>query len=77
MLISLQNALTTGKFTFDIEALRKRCQEEKCYDSKNFKPYLTQEGKIFKFTDTSEVYLTPDGKSALADLLEDLAKGNG
>lgn len=77
LLLSLENALNTGKFSFDQKLLRTKCEENKIYDYTNFKTYLKQNGTYYKNIDDDEIFLTPDGKTALADLLETLTKPNG
>lgn len=70
---SLENAIIKGQFQVDIEALRTRCIEQKCYDSPNFKKHLKNNAKLFKsIEDDQPLSLSPDGKSDLAELLEQL-----
>lgn len=77
LLLSLENALSTGKFSFDQKLLRTKCEENKIYDYTNFKTYLKQNNTYYKNIDDDEIFLTPEGKTALADLLETLTKSNG
>lgn len=77
LLLSLESALNTGKFSFDLKLLRSKCEENMVYDSANFKRYLKQNGTYYKNIDDEEVFLTPEGKTALVDLLETLTRSNG
>jgi len=73
LLISLENALIDGNFKFDVELLRTRCQEFKCYDSANFMSVLKKNKGLFKdFKSDEPLVLSPDGKSELADILEQI-----
>ncbi|MBI4764968.1 MAG: hypothetical protein HY787_10225 [Deltaproteobacteria bacterium] len=73
LLMALQNAISTGQFQVDIEELRKQCGEHKCYDSPNFMKNLKLNEKFFKEVSSDKpLILSPDGKSDLADLLEEM-----
>lgn len=73
LMLSLENAIATGQFQVDLEALRSRCQDQKCYDSANFMKNIKVSANLFKSIATDQpLSLSPDGKSALADLLEQL-----
>lgn len=78
LMMALETALSTGQFQTDIEALRKRCQDEKCYDASNFAKNFTKNASMFKsVVDDAPLVLSPDGKSELADLIEQLISQNG
>ena len=73
LMMSLEVALITGRFEVTIEDLRKRCTDEKTYDSPNFMRNLKAKENLFKAVDeVSVLTLSPDGKSELAELLESL-----
>jgi len=71
--MALENAITNGQFQVDIEALRTRCNEQKCYDATNFTKNIKDNVNLFKsIANDQPLSLSPDGKSDLADLLEQL-----
>jgi hypothetical protein len=75
---TLENAIIKGQFQIEIEALRTRCIDQKCYDQSNFTNNLKNNTKLFKSLDTDQpLSLSPDGKSELAELLEQLQGQNG
>lgn len=70
---TLENAIVKGQFQVDVETLRNRCVDQKCYDSTNFSANLKNNAKLFKSLDVDQpLSLSPDGKSELAELLEQL-----
>lgn len=70
---TLENAIINGQFQVEIEALRTRCIEQKCYDQTNFKKHIKNNAKFFKSVNNDQpLSLSPDGKSELAELLEQL-----
>lgn len=78
LLLSLENAMRNGIFQTDIEALRQKCIELKSYDKINFMTTLNNNKKLFKSVEKEQpLVLSPDGKSDLADTIEDLTNGNG
>lgn len=78
LLMSLENALVSGQFEVGIETLRDRCKDQKTYDGANFMKNIKNNSTIFKEVDDVEVLLlSPDGKSELADLLEELSSAHG
>jgi hypothetical protein len=74
LLMALENALSKGDFQVDIEALRTKCVEQKSYDKINFMTTLKSNQKLFKSVEKEQpLILSPDGKSDLADLIEELS----
>ena len=74
LMMALEGAVRTGQFAVGLESLRARCRDQKCYDSPNFMKNLRQNEGLFKAVeDVDDLVLSPDGKSALADLLEGLS----
>ncbi len=73
LMLALESAIITGQFRVDIEALRSRCIEHKCYDASNFIRNIQNSSKLFKSTATDQpLSLSPDGKTELAEILEQL-----
>jgi len=73
LMMALETAISTGQFQVDIESLRARCKEVKCYYSANFMSYIKKHKNLFKTIEPDQpLSLSPDGKSELADLLEQL-----
>jgi hypothetical protein len=73
LMMAFENACKSGQFQVEIESLRARCVEQKCYDSANFSANIKNNAKLFKFISTDQpLSLSPDGKSDLAELLEEL-----
>ncbi len=73
LMMTLENALSSGQFRVDIEALRSRCNDQKCYDGPNFMKNIKDKANLFKpIADDEPLSLSPDGKSELADLIEQL-----
>lgn len=73
LLMTLEQALNDGQFSVQIESLRTRCDELKMYDSVNFMTILKKNSSLFKAVDKSQpLVLSSDGKSELADLIEEL-----
>ncbi len=73
LMMCLENAIVNGEFKVNIESLRSRCKEYTDYDKPNFKDNIADHADFFKVEDEI-IFLTPDGKSELADLLEQLGK---
>lgn len=74
LMMSLEHGIATGRFEVAVEDLRIRCKDEKCYDT-NFTKSIKSYAQYFKqVEDVETLVLSPDGKSALADLLEELGK---
>ena len=74
VLTALENTLNgKSKFEFNIEEIRTRCEEEKCYDSKNFSTNFKNKKRLFNdLKDTEHVTLSPLGKEFLAEVLNEL-----
>ena len=73
LMMALGNALSTGRFEVDREGLRARCKELKMYDRGNFSKNIQRYARMFKTVDPEEpLSLSPEGKTELADLLEQL-----
>src|SRR3989304_7096268 len=74
LLLALQTAISSGQFQVDIETLRNQCSELKCYDGANFMKNLKSSEHLFKTIAIDQpLTLSPDGKSELADLLEEMS----
>src|SRR6266516_652455 len=64
MLTALENALRGSKFDFDIENIRQRCKDLRCYDSPNFDSIFKRNMGLFKgLEDVEHVELSPDGRA--------------
>ncbi len=73
LLMSLESALINGEFRFNIETLRHRCKDLKCFDAPNFMAILKKNSSLFKSLDDEEaVFLSTDGKAELANVIEEL-----
>jgi len=76
LLLALQNALTTGDFEVDIEAVRQECNTHKCYDANNFSNNYNNNKSLFdfdKYTKASKfVRLSEAGKKELANIIKEL-----
>ncbi len=73
LMMALENALSSGLFQVDIESLRTRCNDQKCYDQPNFMKNIKDKTNLFKSIANDEpLSLSPEGKSELADLIEQL-----
>ncbi|MDD5368907.1 MAG: hypothetical protein PHQ40_07475 [Anaerolineaceae bacterium] len=70
LLMALENALRSGQFQVEVELLRNRCQEQKCYDMANFMRHLRKNARLFRgVTSDQPLVLAAEGKSLLATLL--------
>jgi len=76
IMTALENTLKqTGKFEFDIEDVRKRCQDNKCYNMKNFMAHFSNNKKLFKdLKNEQHIILSPYGKEKLAEIINELQK---
>jgi hypothetical protein len=73
LMLALETALHSGEFKLNVEALRQRCIDEKSYDKINFITILKGRKNYFKeSTYKGDLTLTVEGKTALADTLEEL-----
>jgi hypothetical protein len=78
LLLALQQALTTGQFQTQMDTVRQKCTDLKFYDASNFKANYKNNKKLFKtISDDEPLVLTPEGKSELADLIEELTQNDG
>ena len=82
LLTAFENAFTepNGEMSFNGEVIKKKCQDMKCYDSKNFASILKNYANLFvdspdKYSKSFVYELSTDGKKELANVLRDLAKG--
>jgi hypothetical protein len=74
LMLCLETAMISGQFEINKEALRERCKDQKSYDGGNFNTNLKVNEKNFKAVEGVDILsLSPDGKSELADLLEELS----
>lgn len=73
LMLALENALQSGEFKLNVETLRQRCIDEKSYDKINFVTILKGRKDYFKESSyKGDLTLSPEGKTALADTLEEL-----
>jgi hypothetical protein len=71
LLIALESAIHTGQFEIDTPTLRKRCQDQKCYDMANFMRHIRNNAGLFKSIEPSQpLELSVEGKKQLADLVQ-------
>ena len=75
LLGALQNAISTGNFTIEIEEVRRMCDVHKCYDGKNFTTNF-KKNKIF-FTEeykkgVTTLSLSADGKKEVIEVIPQL-----
>ncbi len=78
LLQAMQNAIQSGNFEFDGEAVRAECQKRKAYDSTNFTKNFTNNLKLFEafqaYTKGMVIKLSDAGKAELLRLIMDIAK---
>jgi hypothetical protein len=76
LLQALRNALVTGEFTAQVEAIRIECRDRKSYDQPNFAATFRNNGSLFDFDtynkDTTSVRLSEDGRKELSQLIKEL-----
>ncbi|QDI89632.1 hypothetical protein Nisw_08905 [Candidatus Nitrosopumilus sp. SW] len=74
LMTALENTLkTNGSFEFSMEDVRKRCDENKCLNRKNFMNNFNNNKKLFKDLDDEEhVKLSPYGKEKLSETINEL-----
>jgi hypothetical protein len=76
LLHALVNAMKTGEFEFDGEAVRTECQSRKSYDSANFSKNFKTNALFFenfdKYKKGKNIRLSEEGKSQLAVLIREL-----
>ena len=68
-----------GELYFNGEEIRQRCNDMKCYDSRNFSRIYKNYSNLFdnweeKYEKMTDYILSVDGKKELAKILMDLAK---
>jgi hypothetical protein len=76
LLTGLQNSLFTGDFKFDVENVRDRCKNYKCYDGPNYIANYRNNEKFWdNFSDykEEEVKISTDGKIELANIIKDIS----
>ncbi len=75
LMMALETAITTGQFQVDVESIRTRCEEQKCYDAPNFMKIIRNNESLFKSIEKDQpLTLSPEGKAELADVLEQFKK---
>lgn len=78
LLQAMQNAIQSGNFEFDGEAVRAECQKRKAYDSTNFTKNFTNNSKLFEAFDSynkgESIKLSEAGKAELLKAIMEIAK---
>ncbi len=78
LLQAMQNAIQSGNFEFDGEAVRAECQKRKAYDSTNFTKNFNNNPKLFDAFDTynkgTSIKLSEAGKAELLKAIMEIAK---
>lgn len=76
LLQALRNAVSSGEFTANVEAIRAECRDRKSYDGPNFSANFKNNSSLFDFDtytkDTTAVRLSEDGRKELAQLIKEL-----
>jgi hypothetical protein len=76
LLLALHQAIQTGEFECEVEAVRTECNDRKCYDRNNFGNNFTNNAGLFDFTKytkaTTKIRLSEEGKKELAELIREL-----
>ena len=77
LLQSLKNALSSGEFEFDGEAVRAEVEMRKCYDPTNFTAHFKNNKSLFEGFDkydkkSPKVKLSSEGRVALAAAIKQL-----
>jgi hypothetical protein len=76
LLQALRQALDTGDFEFEVQAVRDDCEARKCYDVNNWSNNFKNNATLFDFTtfnkSITRVRLSERGKKELADLVSEL-----
>jgi hypothetical protein len=75
LLGTLINALKSGNFVADIEAIRAECNTRKCYDSNNFAQNYKNNKELFTEEynkKIKELTLTEEGKKHLAEIINQI-----
>jgi hypothetical protein len=78
LLQALNNAMSTGDFSFDGEAVRSECQKRKAYDKDNFSANFKNNFSLFdnymKYKKGDQIRLSERGKGELIKLIGELAQ---
>jgi hypothetical protein len=77
LLQALKNALSSGEFEFDGEAVRAEVQLRKCYDPANFTAHFKNNKGLFDAFDkydkqSPKIRLSNEGRDALANVIKQL-----
>jgi hypothetical protein len=74
LLLAIESAIHNGQFAVDLANLRKRCQEQKCYDMANFMRHIRNNAAMFKNIEPGQpLELSVEGKKQLAELIQRMA----
>lgn len=74
-LTALEHALRDGVYWFSVEEIRRRVQDQKCYDKINFSTIFKTNEKLWKSLDDLErVELSSDGLAQLAKIIKEITK---
>jgi hypothetical protein len=78
LLQALNNAMSTGDFSFDREAVRSECQKRKVYDKRNFTTNFKNNSSLFdnhiEYKKGEQIKLSEKGKGELVKLIGELAQ---
>lgn len=78
LLQAMLNAMNSGEFEFDGEAVRAECQKRKAYDSTNFTTNFKTKSNLFdkfnKYTKGVLIKLSEAGKDELSRIIEEISK---
>ncbi len=76
LLHALRQALDTGDFESEVQAIREDCEARKCYDGSNWGNNFKNNASLFDFPtfnkSITRVRLSEHGKKELADLISEL-----
>jgi len=74
LLTAFENAISSGEFEFNVDEIRKRCQDMKCYDRANFGANFKKSKHLFEddseFKKGKKIKLSTSGKKEIIDVLE-------
>lgn len=74
LLLAFESTLRGGNFQTSVEELRTKCRELGILDAPNFAANIRKNGKFFKNAEEDTLELSSEGKSELAEVLEQMAK---